>query len=402
MAGMTLTLVETFAGAGGMALGLQAAGFKCLHASDGNPIAVRALQQAHPGAEAIFLDSRTIPPLIELVEERLGGARLSLLSGGVPCQPYSAGGKHRGEYDPRDGFPAFLSLARGLLPRAVLVENVKGLTTKRHRYYLDRICDDLRELGYLVAWHVLNAADYGVPQRRERLLIVGIHSPSRAVVERFSVPAATHSEASLVRDKWITGDYWREHGVGPVMQPSRMELRVLRKINSGDLVQDLDLPRWMTVRDAIGKTVIGAGTNPHGKDKAEERRRRDISDEASPTMTAEQVGNRGPWTVAPGDVKRFFNQRATPHQIDQASHTIRALGLKGPEILQLPTEHVGRIDTSRLTRLTVEECAALQGFPEGYRFAGKTSDQYRQVGNAVPPRLAQVVGLEIAKVLPRG
>lgn len=216
------TGVEPFAGCGGMALGLRDAGFACVHASDADPHAVETLRQVVPDAEVLRLDATNAGALAARILDAHG--QPDLLAAGVPCQPFSTAGRNAGEYDPRDGFPAFLALAQWLRPRAILIENVKGLTSKRHRPHLDHIVADLEATGYGVRWRVLNAADFSVPQRRERIFIVGFLD--HAVAARFAWPEPSHSEAALVWAKWgelgvkrggiLGGSYWAEQDLeGP-------------------------------------------------------------------------------------------------------------------------------------------------------------------------------------------
>src|SRR3990167_5218576 len=201
--------ISLFAGCGGMDLGVERAGFKHLLAVEMDKSAVMTHRAYFNGK---VFEGRCEDALARLVARfptwaESGAGEVDLLHGGVPCTPFSQAGAGRGEYDPRDGFPHFIAWLRYVQPRAFLIENVKGLTTKKHRPYLDRVLADLRACGYTVDWRVHNAADYGVPQRRERILIVGFREAAAATAYKW--PEPTHSEESLVRDKWITGDYWR-------------------------------------------------------------------------------------------------------------------------------------------------------------------------------------------------
>jgi len=350
---MRATVVEPFAGAGGMALGLKAAGFECVHASDLDPLAVSTLEQIHPGAEVHELTAENAGALAARLP-----ADVTLLAAGVPCQPFSAAGKGLAQYDPRDGFPAFLVLAQWLRPQVVLIENAKGLTFPKNRLYLHKVAGDLEATGYHLVYYpatdgellpgrVLNAADHGVPQRRERIFIVGFLDHEAA--GRFVWPEPTHSEAALVWSKWgdlglerggvLGGSYWSEHepcGLAQVnergsghtapptyitsgTEPPRRELSVLRRIEAGKL--EVTGLRWRTVREAIGDLIAlsdqwgdGAAHTPWYS-----------PDEASRHVTTrpQRVVGAGinPARRASGDLK--------PLDLDNASPTVKGPGPGG-------------------------------------------------------------------------
>ena len=247
-----LTAVEPFVGAGGMAEGLRRAGFRSLWAGDMEPRSVATAKAAGLPAEVVRLDvSEAIRVAMRLPDD------VDVVAGGCPCQPFSTAGRMEGEWDPRDGFPAMLSLVREVRPRAVLIENVKGLTSRAHLPYLERIGAALKALGYAVpccpdqGWpgRVHDAADYGLPQRRQRILIVGLLD--RATARRFRWPEPTHHQSGLVWAKWgpagegrggvVGGSYWTEHGLaGPsdalmTSQPSEaLQMAGLRPLCSQD------------------------------------------------------------------------------------------------------------------------------------------------------------------------
>ena len=156
------TVLDLFSGAGGLSLGFEACGFRTHGIDDNEPCCctyARNLRgtctRAHLNAESVF------PPAEVLV-------------GGPPCQPFSVGGKQRGRSDPRDELPVFVTAVAQLLPKLWILENVKGLL-HRSRPYLEQIISELRDLGYVLEVQMANAAGYGVPQNRERLIIVGHH-----------------------------------------------------------------------------------------------------------------------------------------------------------------------------------------------------------------------------------
>ena len=152
-------VIDLFAGAGGLALGFEAAGFRTV-GFEMNPDCCETYSRNLRGK----CYRKVLTPGIEL------GMSPDVIIGGPPCQPFSVGGLQEGHRDTRDGFPAFLSAVGQYAPKVAVFENVRGMFY-RNRAYLDTIVDSLRKFGYAVEMKVLNAVDFGVPQRRERLFV---------------------------------------------------------------------------------------------------------------------------------------------------------------------------------------------------------------------------------------
>ncbi len=161
-----MTSLEICAGAGGQALGLEMAGFEHAATVEIDKAAAETLRQNRPEWNPLEMDVR------ELNGRDYRG--IDLLAGGVPCPPFSIAGKQLGADDERDLFPAALRLIEESKPRAVLLENVRGLSTARFAAYRKVIVDRLIRLGYHIEWQVVNACNYGVPQLRPRFLLVGL------------------------------------------------------------------------------------------------------------------------------------------------------------------------------------------------------------------------------------
>ena len=195
----------------------------------------------------------------------LSGA-VDVVAAGVPCQPFSLGGVHRGRNDQRNMFPALMEAIRITQPKVVLVENVPGLARPAFRPYFDYILAQLRfpfirqrdgeswlihhgrlqgrgprdaRRRYHVEWQKVNAANYGVPQRREQLVIQAVRAD---VADGCVWPAATHSETELARAK-ASGAYWIDHGLPPAMSDFTKVLPLTYPTARGR--------RWLTVRDAL-------------------------------------------------------------------------------------------------------------------------------------------------------
>jgi DNA-cytosine methyltransferase len=444
-----MRFVELFAGAGGMSLGLQAAGHEHL-------LGVEWDKDAHTtyvggGFEGVRGDVRDVG-VVDRIVAACGGEPLDLLAGGPPCQAFSNAGKRGAAHDDRNGWPWFLSVllklkGQGLGPTWFVCENVKGMLSHRKKAhggkYTGVVADDVmacprcywdevllpafRDVFEWVDWWVLNAADYGVPQRRHRVFLVG--GP-----RRIEPPIQTHSQQALVHDKWVSRSYWERLGINAVGAPSKEERRVLKKMNG---VTPQHAP-WNTIRQALGlEQVVGGGRNPQSPELAEKRNFRDLTDEPSVTMAAQQVGNRGPWFSA---IRHQSPSAGTiQHPVDALCPTVGGKGvlyaeaekqegthnphyhahrlemLDKPSVAVCATEVKGARhqkwtpDKSPMRasdqifratgrrRLTVEECALLQDFPQDWEFNGTKASRYMQVGNAVPSRLARAVGLAIAK-----
>ncbi len=170
-ANSALTSVEVCAGAGGQALGLEQAGFDHLACVEIDPQACETLRLNRPNWNVVEDDLREIVASRALDEH----AGCDLLAGGVPCPPFSLAGKQLGADDERDLFPAIVDLAAQLRPRAVLIENVRGILGSKFEGYRRDVIAQLSEIGYQQAeWDLLQAADYGVPQLRPRALLVAL------------------------------------------------------------------------------------------------------------------------------------------------------------------------------------------------------------------------------------
>jgi len=328
------TVLDLFAGAGGLSLGLEDAGLDVVAAAEWDDDALTTYAKSHPGADLL-------PGDIAQVDFRAFRGAIDVVAGGPPCQPWSDGGKGLGHDDPRDGFPKFIEAVRVIAPRAFLIENVAGLTRGARRVHFLRIMSDLEKLGYEVTEQILSAADFGVPQRRKRLFIVGTRSGG------FSWPDPAHGAAADQR--------WRV--AGDVLSKET----VLGEPN-GSIVTYAKRP------DLRPSPYDGLLFNGGGRPI-------DLTDLA-PTLLASMGGNKTPWVDTLGVVPGYH-----------------ASLLAGGEPL------IGVVPGAR--RITVAEAAALQTFPEDMIFAGPRSSQYRQIGNAVPPSLARAVGRALVACLGR-
>jgi DNA (cytosine-5)-methyltransferase 1 len=319
-----LEALDIFCGAGGLSVGLGSAGISIVAGVELDRDAAATWAALHPDAELVRRDAAV------LQWRRFDG--VDLVVGGPPCQPWSTGGLRRGEGDGRDGWPAFLSALASLRPRAFLAENVAGLAEGVMRARWRALQGELAGLGYSLAAKVVNAADYGVPQKRRRLIVVGVREG-----ERYRFPTPTHGPGN--RRPWrAAGSVVHPQPLGepnesPVTYAARPDLR----------------------RDPYAGHVYNGGGRPI-----------DLAAPA-PTLLASMGGNKTPWLDTLGVVPEYH-----------------------AHLLAGGAPRSGRVPGAR--RITPEEAALLQSFPRWMCFVGRRSSRYRQVGNAVPPRLAEVLG----------
>lgn len=312
-----MRVLELFAGAGGAALGLEAAGFRHALLVEKDPDACATLRAA--GLGPVFEgDVRDL----DGIESAMGGESVDLLWSSFPCQAWSTAGMGLGESDERNGWPWTIDAVDRFAPTWFMGENVRGLLS--HDYFEQVIISDLQDRFRHVGFWVLDAADYGVPQHRRRVIIWA--GPGRLMPPP------------------------RTHGPGMFTRP------------------------WVSMGEAIGITgaVVAAGVTGQGRPRP--------SNNSAPT-----IGTKGtayllrpsPTVTAVGECKGS-GKGANPQKMQRAS-----------DALYLST---GR------RRLTITECATLQGFPTTHPWQGTKTAQYRQVGNAVPPALAEAVGRAILEV----
>ncbi|MGP8239583.1 MAG: DNA cytosine methyltransferase [Limisphaerales bacterium] len=384
--------IELFTGAGGLAIGMARSGF--------NHEVV--IERDHDSCQTIRLNqSRGIWPVAEWklnqgnVEEfdyATIPQGVDLVAGGPPCQPFSLGGKHAGQNDARNMFPEAVRAVRELRPRAFVFENVKGLLRESfakffnyvllqlefpdcvrtaredwtdHHARLQRFKTGGRYTGlrYNIVVDLLNAANFGVPQRRERVFIVGFRED---VQEKWSFPKPTHSRDALLHDMWVSGGYWDRHGISKRQRPTANpdHFLAVECLRMDGIVPFLK--PWRTVRDGL----VGL-PDP-----------------------VKYPNNRVPNHVFNPGARSYPGHTGSP--LDEPAKTLKAgdHGVPGGEnMLLLPDGHV--------RYFTTRESARLQEFPDEFHFYGSWTESMRQIGNAVPVMLAEVVGRSVANALKR-
>ncbi|MTH95600.1 DNA cytosine methyltransferase [Roseibium sp. RKSG952] len=347
--------VELFGGCGGLALGIGKAGFRSLAIVEMDCEASGTLRAngGHFGHAPGVLcqDVGTV--------DWTKYCGVDLVAGGPPCQPFSGGGVGAGNLDPRDKWPEAIRAVREIRPRAFLFENVKGLMRKKFEDYRNSVVRALEDEGYKVVLALVDAADYGVPQRRHRVFFLGVRADLGIAP---TAPRKTHSLERLVWDKWVDGTYWERVGITALngIGVSPREKQILRKLKRAGERPAL-LP-WKTVREALLPLGDPDGVNGH-------------------------VHKEGARTY-PGH---------TGSPLDLPSKAIKAgvHGVPGGENMFVR-------DDGSVRYYTVREAAEIQGFPAGFELSGAWGTVMKQIGNAVPVALGKVMATSLATAISKG
>ncbi|MGC4855983.1 DNA cytosine methyltransferase [Micromonospora sp. DT4] len=415
------TSVELFAGGGGLAMAVHRAGFRPLLV---NELVKYACETLEANAASRRGETERIPVPGErwpLVPGDVGSVefdylwdRVDLLAGGPPCQPFSLGGVAKGDEDKRNMFPQMFRAIRQIQPKAVICENVRGLLRPSFRPYFDYIERELRlpfeervdgatwrehdellrrrldedppdpKRRYEVVTTTVNAADYGVPQVRNRIIIVAFRSDLGVDIERFKrAVRPRYSEAALIRSM-LDGSYWKRH---PDI-PGHVRHRVMSRLPDIPPKADDTLP-WRTLRDAI-KGLDGQRPLPSVPWDRLDRREYRVGG------FTDHIG----WPDA-----RIYAGH-TPNELDRPAKTVKAgvHGVPGGESVLLTDELLPEpIDGSpynyRHRYMTVRETARVMTFPDDWKLAGPRGEQMRQLGNAVPVMLGEFFARAIATAL---
>jgi len=310
-----LTSLEICAGGGGQALGLEEAGFDHAVLVEIEPLACQTLKVNRPHWNVVQDDLRNF------TAKHYHG-KIDLLAGGVPCPPFSIAGKQLGHLDDRDLFPEAIRLITECDPKAVLLENVRGLLDPKFEDYRKTIIAEIEKLGYKVEWKLLNSSDYGVSQLRPRAVLVAI---KKEYYPFFKWPQKHEKEPETIGELLF----------------EELSKAGWKKANE-----------WKRKANKIAPTLVG-GSKKHG----------------------------GP-DLGPTRARKAWAE----------------IGIDGIGLADNPPVK----DFEGNPRLTVNMTALIQGFPKEWKFSGKKTAAYRQIGNAFPPPVAKVIGTSIYKALNYG
>jgi DNA (cytosine-5)-methyltransferase 1 len=316
--------IDLFASAGGLTIGMKSAGVETVCAIEIDPYRTQTFAKHTSGAKIITSDIQNA----NFGEYR---KKVELVYGGPPCQPFSSGGLRQAQNDERNMIPQFIRVVGEVKPDAFLMENVPGLVAGDRMKYLTKVIYQFEDLGFSVNWQVMNACDYGVPQKRRRLFVVGMRCGT------FQFPEPTHGP-DRAHPHIRVRDVLPEHRIG---EPNPSKVFFAKNPDLRPSPYD--------------GHVFNGGGRPIDRDQP------------SHTILASAGGNK----------THFFD-------------TLNLVPGYHTHLMNGGEPKSGVLEGGR--RLTVEESAVLQTFPEGMEFCGPRSAQYHQVGDAVPPLLACVLG----------
>ena len=379
--------VELFAGCGGLALGLARAGFAHALVAELDRHAAATLKRNKEARVEYFEEWLLREGDVREIDYNEIPQPVDLVAGGPPCQPFSIGGKHLGPSDDRNMWPEAIRAVRELNPRGFIFENVRGLLRPAFEPYLDYVKLGLQwpdlaakpgedweahlirlrkhakgrrgKSTYQLAVRSVDAADFGAPQHRHRVVIVGVRSN---VATDWTFPRPTHSRDALLWSKFISRDYWGRHNV-PAPLPSPRDTRIIDRLRrSNTLVPPSGKP-WLTVRDAIA----------------------DLSEPA--TETEPIAGHR--LRLGARSYKKH-----TGSTWDEPAKALKAgaHGVPGGE-------NMLDFGDGAVRYFTLREMARLQGFPDKFDIGEGWKGPVRQLGNAVPVQVGERLGTWMAGLL---
>jgi DNA (cytosine-5)-methyltransferase 1 len=381
-----LRVIDLFCGGGGLSQGFRAAKYELAYAVDMDEDSIETYQKNHPGvkAECVSITERTP----EQIAEAAGG-QVDVVIGGPSCQTFSTAGRKNGwvrKGDPRnDLWKQMLAIVEYLKPKAFLLENVPGMVYWKKGEFGAHVLDQFGKLGYAVSKDILLAADYGVPQRRRRLFVVGILGN-----EPFVFPEPTH----------LGG--WRRDYL-ELWEKKRKEQGLLRHIRTWEAIGDLP---EATANGEVSAVPDAGRLTPFSRRMRARRRTGVITGHAPFPISADtlelikHVPQDGTWRDIPRHLlpDRYRGMRRTD--------STNLFGRLAPDLPAYTiTTQFNNVTTGCFTHpyhdraLTAREAARLQTFPDTYEFVGNVTSVCSQIGNAVPPLLAQVLAARIAETI---
>ncbi|WP_187644784.1 DNA cytosine methyltransferase [Paenibacillus terrae] len=392
-----LTVAELFCGGGLMAVGLKSAGYTLTFANDFDKRAVQAY--AHNIGDHVVCGDITDEAIQALIPNA------DIIAGGPPCQDYSVAGSGAGEEGERGKLVwTYLSIIERKQPKAFVFENVKGIITKRHRPTFDALLQRFDEIGYDVSWRLINAWDYGVAQKRERVFIVGIRKNLGFTFE-FPEPRAEEYRTQVLRD--VIGDLPEPNtGINGHVQTQATTVKHTEGVyNQRSYKADWEKPAKTVCTNRLDHAEIHPGPYNHN-----ERKYTSVSPSKhdNPSLWVEPAKTIVASTT--GGKNAFYPDNHDGHMLDNINPNWTYEKANRQASWETPGATVG--DHARNEgvhpeskpqprRFTVRECLRIQSVPDWYVLPDdiSLSAQYRIVGNGVASRVSYLIGVALAEQL---
>lgn len=391
------TLLDLFAGCGGLSSGLVKAGIKVKWANEIDPAAAETYAANHPGTKLFKCDAKKLfSDVLSGSVRGLKKGNIDILSGGPPCQGFCEINRHRSIEDPRNScvelFYDFVDLLR---PRVVLMENVTGILTLANGHAISSLIKSLGGIGYSTSLSIVQCGSYGLPQNRWRVFLIGVKNGAA-----FNFPKPTHKfhktvfsgmskwQVSLIQSTQDFNDLFSQ-GLAPstTVSDAICDLSCVPEAN-------VDLPSKYIAPPSSAyslnlRNIENDFTFDHAANRVEE-----ITLERFSYIPAGGGWQNLPYHLQPKNLRSYDSTSfASRYGRLSWSNTFTAIVTK-------PEPYWGRFIHPVGNRLlTVRECARAQSFPDSYRFSGSMSSRYRQIGNAVPPLIAQIIGTRIVDLI---
>lgn len=384
------TVMDLFCGTGGFSKGFENAGeFEVVHGIDVLPVAVETFKANHAGAFAVAGDIRKVRR--SEVSEATGLKRgdVDVIIGGPPCQGFSSIRPFRSsaDDDPRNSlFEEFASYVNFFRPRALVLENVVGLATYEKGETIERIVETFSDLGYDCDWRILNASNYGVPQKRERLILLGVERGGS-----IDFPEITHMSASKTIGHKDRSRMHAQHSLAPTLF---------------DNIDVATLPKAVTVREAIDDLPIVQSGGSADRYDAEPRtayqaaRRANVGDELLLHSSTKHSEKMMEIIRHSGD-----NISCIPSHLITSGFSSCYSRLRGDEPAVTITVNFVHPASNKCIHpdldraLTPREGARLQSYDDDFQFRGNRAQIVKQIGNAVPPLLGQAIAGSVLEAL---
>lgn len=342
-------VLDLFCGAGGLSYGFESAGFKILLGIDNDAKALETFELNHKGAKSICGDITQIT-YIDDIKPIIGDKVIDVIIGGPPCQGMSLSGPRKFD-DPRNKlYLSYIRLVQEIKPKAFVIENVPGLVSLFKGHIKDSIIEKFTNMGYIVEYKIMCASDYGVPQSRRRVIFVG-----RKKGYNFEYPEIAQNviTCSMALSDLPTLENNIGTEVSEYIKEAENEYQKLMRKNSNILLNHVAANHSEKVKSIIALVPDGGNY-------------KDLPEELRNTRNFHVA-----WT-------RFSSNKPAP---------------------TIDTGHRHHFHYKYNRVPTVRECARLQSFPDDFKFLGNKTQQFRQVGNAVPPLMAEAIAKQIKKML---